>query len=147
MINPFEQINWNPDDKALKSFGTSMLIGLCTIAILICAVNFFRASSHSFSFPLILASLGLLLFILSRIAPKAVIPVYYPWFFIAACIGIVVSNLILTAFFYLFFTPFAIGLKLFTGRDPLQLKKSADKKTYWTACSADKGLSRYLKQY
>ena len=148
MINPFEQINWQPKDKDIKSFGKSMIIGFACIAAIFFLVQIFRTPfNKAIVMPLCLLGFGVLMFLLTRIVPKLTLPVYYVWFFVSACIGIVVSNVILMIFFYLIFTPFAIGLKLATGRDPLQLKRKADAKTYWLDCKKNKDQSRYLKQY
>lgn len=149
MINPFEQINWNPKDKDIKSFGKSMIIGFTCIAVLFFIVQAFRhvPVAKAVIVPCWLFGFGILMFLLTRTVPKLTLPVYYVWFFVSACIGIVVSNVILLIFFYLVFAPFAIGLKLVTGRDPLQLKRKSDAKTYWLDCKKNKDLSRYLKQY
>lgn len=148
MINPFEHINWKPQEKDFKSFGKSMLIGFFVIAVIIAVVNILRLPiQKAIILPVILTLIGIFLYLTSLTIPKALTPVYYPWFFISACIGFLISNLLLTAFFYLFFTPFAIGMKLMTGRDPLQLKKKTTALTYWNECAKDKKISKYLKQY
>ena len=148
MINPFEQINWKPEEKDLKSFAKSLFIGFIVIGTIIFAINCFKMPFQKALFLHgMFAVGGIVVFLISQMIPKILIPLYYPWFFISACIGIVVSNLILTMFFYLFFTPFAIGMKLLTGRDPLQLRRKTDAKSYWCTCRQNKDLSRYLKQY
>lgn len=148
MINPFEQINWKPKDKDIKSFGKSMIIGFSCIAAIFFIVQVFRVpAAKAIVAPGWLFGFGVIMFLLTRTVPKLTLPVYYLWFFVSACIGIVVSNVILVIFFYLIFTPFAIGLKLVTGRDPLQLRKKPEAKTYWLDCKKNKDLSRYLKQY
>jgi len=125
-----------------------MIIGFACIAAIFFLVQIFRMPvAKAVVFPLSLLAFGILMFLLTRTVPKLTLPVYYVWFFVSACIGIVVSNVILVIFFYIIFTPFAIGLKLVTGRDPLQLKRKADAKTYWLDCKKNKDQSRYLKQY
>lgn len=146
MINPFTQINWAPSDTEIKKFGKTLLIGFVLISILIAVISYFR-SGIAWSPVLILSGIGVLVFALTSTAPKLSLPLYYVWFFVAACMGVVISNLILAAFYYLMFTPFSTGMKIITGRDPLTLEKHTDKRTYWVNYKQKHDLKSYFKQY
>lgn len=147
MINPFTQINWSPSEKDIKKFGRTLLIGFILIALLIAAVSHFRGGTIAWNPALILSGAGIIVFALTSTVPKLSLPLYYVWFFVAACIGIIVSNLILTAFYYLMFTPFSLGMKMITGRDPLFLEKHTGRKTYWVSYKQKHDLKSYFKQY
>ena len=60
--------------------------------------------------------------ILGLIAPEAIRWVYTGWMIAAFPIGWTISKIIVTALFYLVFTPFALVFKL-GGRDALRLKR------------------------
>jgi len=147
MINPFLQINWMPDNAEIKKFGRSILIGLLIIGFLIGLFSFYRTGATAWRPTLILPMTGIIVFILSSLAPKAALPLYYIWFLIAACIGIVISNILLTAFYYLFFSPFSVIIHKLSGYDPLKLKKNIERKTYWFEHKPRKDLKSYYKQY
>jgi len=84
MINPFEQINWQPKDKDIKSFGKSMIIGFACIAAIFFLVQIFRTPfNKAIVMPLCLLGFGVLMFLLTRIVPKLTLPVYYVWFFVS----------------------------------------------------------------
>ncbi len=148
MINPFKEINWHPKSLDLKSFGKSMIIGLSAISAIFFLVSFYRTgdAKASLFLPFCVFSCGVLIFVVSRICASALLPVYLVWFFFSAVIGIVVSNLALMLFFYLFFTPFAIALRLVSGRDPLSLKERT-RSSYWKDYSQNGDLKRYFRQY
>lgn len=147
MINPFLQINWKPDNGEIKKFGRTILIGLIIISFLIGVFSFYRTGVTAWRPALILALIGIIVFILSSLAPKAALPLYYIWFLIAASIGIVISNILLTAFYYLFFSPFSVIIHKLSGYDPLKLNKSMERKTYWFEHKPRKDLKSYYKQY
>lgn len=55
--------------------------------------------------------------------------VNYLWEKLTFILGLIIPNIILGIIYYLFLTPIAIAQKLFTGSDPLDLKKPAN--TNW----------------
>ncbi len=147
MINPFTEINWSPNNSDLKSYGKVMIIGFTVLASIAGILALLEVSDKfTPTLAYILFAFGVLVFIMTRIIPKSVLPIYYVWFAVSASIGIVVSNLLLAIFFYGIFSIFAIGMRIFTKRDPLQLKK-VSKDSYWISIDKEKELKRYLKQY
>ena len=150
MINPFKEVNWKPDRAELRKFGWTVLIGFTLIAALLLvvqAMGFKRFAAMSWTVPVGLFCCGaVLLLIAYSLRPLALI-LYRVWFLLACCIGIVLSNLILLAFFYLFFTPFAIGFRMLSGRDPLRLRKPSGCATYWYEIVGKRPLEQYLRQY
>lgn len=148
MINPFNDINWNPNAKDIRAFGKSVLIGFVMIGLLFLLVGLFRQSFiESIKLPIMFVAIGVAIWVGARFAPKQSLPLYYVWFGVSACIGIVISNLILIMFYYLFFSVFAVLFRFLTGRDPLMLKKPFGKPSYWHEYSKNGNIKRYLKQY
>lgn len=148
MINPFKEINWHPDNSDVRKFGKTLLIGFTVIALLFLCVGLFRLPfEKAVVLPVYLFVIGIAIFIIAYTVPKAALPFYYLWFGISASIGIVISNLILTVFFYFLFTPFAIIFRIITRRDPLNLKKPENATTYWIEYTGKRKIKDYLKQY
>lgn len=148
MINPFKEINWKPDEQEIKSFGKTILIGFSVISALIFLAGGYKSGfAGSFKISAFLIACGYFVFLLSIVSHRIVLPFYVFWFFVSALIGTVVSNTALLVFFYLFFSPFAIILRLLTGRDPLNLKKDAGSVTYWHKYKSAKDVKRYFRQY
>lgn len=78
----------------------------------------------------ILVVIGAILFLLGLVAPKTLRPIYKAWMTFGTVVGFFVTGAILTVFFYVIFTPFALVLRL-CGKHFLELKFKSDKKSYW----------------
>lgn len=148
MINPFAEINWNPGEKEMHAFGKSMLIGFPAIALIFLVINLFRIPfEQAVQLPIFLACAGGVLFIIANIGGFPAKVFYFIWFALAATIGVVISNLLLAIFYYLFFSVFAVIFRNVSGRDPLTVKKNPEKKSWWIIISKEKSLKNYFKQY
>lgn len=147
MLNPFKEINWKPDKAEIKKFGLTVFVGFVLISIIIMLGEHFgiKKFSNALDLSIYLLLAGIIIFVLSYLAAPAGRPVYLLWFFVAACIGIVVSNLILIFFYYLIFSPLGLLMRL-SGRDPLKLKK-ASQISNWDDCKRKIDLKRYYRQY
>lgn len=143
MINPFKEIQWQPNEKELKSFSKAMFIGFSCVALLLFLISGFVLTWVSKS----LLILGFLIFICGFVEKSLVKIFYYPIFFISACIGIIVSNLILILFYYFIFTPIALCVRVFLNKDSLNLKKNPERITNWQVTKKRTSLKDYLKQY
>ena len=121
MINPFKEINWNPDRKALRSFGRTLVIGGVIGDVLFGLLSAMNGNDKLAIIQNVFTTIAIIGVPIWILPGKWAIPVYRLWFVLGASIGIVLSNLTLILFYYLFFTPIALTLKL-TGRDPLQLR-------------------------
>lgn len=71
---------------------------------------------------------GLVLFGLAL--PRALKQVYIAWMSVAIVLGFIVSNVILTLFFFLVITPVGLLARWF-GKDFLSRKLQRETKTYW----------------
>src|SRR6266513_1053925 len=111
MMNPFAEVNWNPDTPARRKFAVSLIIGFPIIAALFSAIAWLK--THSFNhFFLWLGVVGLAAGILFWLLPQIAKPFYVIWYFIACCMGIVIGNVLFALFFYLVFTPLGLVLRL-----------------------------------
>jgi uncharacterized BrkB/YihY/UPF0761 family membrane protein len=73
---------------------------------------------------------GALLAVLGLIVPRALKGVYVAWMGLAFMMGLVMSAVILTLFYFLVITPIALAGRLF-GKDFLSEKLDAQAKSYW----------------
>lgn len=146
MINPFEDINWMPKECDLNSFAKTLFIGSwCMAFILFFYLSLSSCLLDALALPLYIIIIGTAIFFIANINIKFVILFYYTWYFIGASLGIIISNALLMFFYYFIFSPFSILVKVFTGRDPLKLKKSND--SNWSDVKKISSLNRYFKQY
>lgn len=145
MMNPFTEVNWNPDRQARKKFAVSLIIGFPVIAAVFSALSFLKHHSLNHFF-LWLGIIGLAAGVLFWLLPQIAKPFYLAWYFIACCMGFVIGNLLFAIFFYLVFTP--IGLLLRLRKNP-GIVKGFDKrqKSYWRDAEKTVDLSRYYRQF
>jgi len=144
-MNPFADVNWNPDTRARKKFAVSLIVGFPAIAILLAAASYLKAH-HVAHFPIWLGGIGLAVGIILWLLPQIAKPFYVVWYFLGCCIGIVVGNVLFSLFFYLVVTP--LGLLLRLRKNPA-ITKGFDKsaKTYWRDTEKIVDLKRYYRQF
>jgi hypothetical protein len=75
---------------------------------------------------------GLPLVILGALLPQALKSVYRGWMTLALVLGLVVSSVVLTLFFYLVVTPVGLLARI-VGKDFLNRKLRAEARSYWIA--------------
>lgn len=145
MINPFAEVNWNPDVPARKKFGVSLIIGFPVIALLLAVVSYLKTHAVG-HFPAWLGGVGLAAGVLFWLLPQIARPFYMAWYFIACCMGIVIGNVLFAVFFYAIFTP--LGLLLRLRKNP-PLAKGFDKAapSYWRVAKKPVDLKQYYRQF
>ena len=146
MLNPFADINWKPERKEMNKFALSLMIGFPCIALIFALVAWVRGAGLT-AFPLWLGGTGLVAGALLRILPSVVVrPFYLAWYFLAACMGLVMGNVIFGLFYYALFTP--IGM-IVRALGKLSLKKGFDPKaaTYWQDAEKSVDPARYYRQF
>ena len=144
MINPFNDVNWKPEKSELRKFGKSMTIGFSILALVFYTYNSLKGVNSWL--PLYLFSSGLMCFIFSHLHLTLGRICYWIIYSISCSIGLFISNILLIVFYYLFFTPIALVVRLSTRRDPLKLKKPTGN-TNWNKYDSNVELKRYFKQY
>ena len=108
--------------RELRKFG--LLVG--GVFIFLGLLMWLRHKPH---FPWSLTP-GCILFVLGAIAPVTLKLVYIAWMSVAIVLGFIVSNVLLTLFFFLVMTPVGLVAR-FAGKDFLSLKLSSTTSTYW----------------
>jgi hypothetical protein len=145
MINPFKDTNWNPDLAARRSFGKSFVIGFPIIAAIFLLVIRWNSGRWA-EWPLWLGGIGAGLGLVFWAVPQIARPAYLAWYFLACCIGILISNLIVAVVYYLAITPVGLLLRLF-GKDPMQRKFDPASETYWLDAEKVTDPQRYFRQF
>jgi hypothetical protein len=135
------EINWNPDKKELRKFG---LIALFVLGAAACVSRFVFLAPALAS--IIVASVGLLIFIVTLISVKAARAIYLGMTFAALPIGLVVSVVLMAIFYFLILTPIGLFFKII-GRDLLQRKFEPDSQTYWCKKQNNDDPERYFHQF
>ena len=149
MINPFSEIDWNPDRTEVKSFGKKLLVsGLIVVPVALGTYFAFDNEKlrHSALFLSRLFGACSLLGFASFLAPGLGRQIYRGWHFLAASIGFVLTNVLLSLFFFGFFTPLALIMRYVVRRDVLVLKRPEASST-WVVHRPPSRVSRYFRQY
>lgn len=135
------QLDMNPSEGKLRQFGQIAPIMLLLIACLL---------RWRFGLPMsglsVMCIIGILIFILSKLSPKLVKPVYLTLILISFPIGWVISHLIMLLFFFGIITPLALVFRLL-GRDALHRRWDPKCESYWTDHPRNDSVERYFKQF
>ena len=125
--------------RDLRKFG--LMVG--GVFILVSVLLVLR---HKSAYPFFLGA-GLVLTALGAIWPRALKYIYLGWMALAFTLGFVMSNLILTLFFFLVVTPIGLVARLF-GKDFLARKWHTQAASYWIHCPNDpKAVESYERQF
>jgi hypothetical protein len=135
------EIEWHPSGRQLRVFGLTGLVASILVAMIL---HFAWGLAASWSWIVLAAGAGI--FLCSLISPTATRIVFIGLTLVAMPIGIVVSFLLLTVFYFVFLVPLAIVFKLI-GRDPLRRRYEPTADTYWVPHKPQENLERYLHQF
>ncbi|MBN1788563.1 MAG: hypothetical protein JW806_09255 [Sedimentisphaerales bacterium] len=138
---PLIKVNWNPNRKKLRNFSK---IGL-VISTLVLAF-FYAFKGMSLHLALVLFGAVLIIFISSMTFTGLARAIYIILIMVTVPIGVVISFLLLSAFYYLLLTPIGLFFRL-TGRDPLHLNFDSNTQSYWIARQGPERLDRYFNQF
>ena len=145
MLNPFKDVNWNPDVAERKKFALSLMLGFPIIALILAVVT--RLSSHAWNpFFLWLGVIGFAIGALLWLIPQIARPFYAIWFFLGCCVGIVMGNTLFALFYYLLLTPMGLVMRL-AGRDPLRRRFDRSTPSYWRDAEKVVDMKRYYRQF
>ncbi len=73
---------------------------------------------------------GIILIVAGAVVPKALKYVYIAWMSLAIVLGLIVSTILLTLFFFLVVTPIGLVARM-VGKDFLRLKLDKQASSYW----------------
>jgi hypothetical protein len=146
MFNPFREVNWSPSIAERRKFGLSLMIGLPSLAAALMLVTRFWSGNWSVTPFLWLGGCGLAVGALFVAVPLLAGLFYVLWYFLACCVGIVVGNALLTAFYLLIVTPIGAAMRLM-GREAVP--KTFDKKiqSYWVDAKKSDDIEDYYRLF
>ncbi|MEO6655286.1 MAG: hypothetical protein ABIO36_04325 [Pyrinomonadaceae bacterium] len=139
------QLNWRPNKKELRSFGAIFMGGFVIIGLVKYFWPFERILIQNKTAGLWIIGMGLVVGALGLTGTKVALPFYWVWLSIAWVMGNIMSRVIITAIYFLVFTPMRV-LSNLAGRDKLQLKKTKTA-SYWQDISLPKEADRYERQF
>ena len=146
MLNPFKEVNWNPDTAARRTFAKSLVIGFPCLAVLLLLAGYFTGKGWNFGLALKLGGLGAGFGVLFYALPVIARPFYVGWYALACCIGLVVGNVVLALIFYVLVTGIGLVKRLF-GSQPIRKTPDPQAKTYWLAAAPPSNPKRYFSQF
>ena len=147
MINPFKEINWKPETAELRKFAWSLIIGFPCIAIVFFLAKWYKSGAMPDAhFFLMLGGIGASVGLVSLVVRPIARLLYPIWYFLAACIGIVMANLIFMVMFYGLFTPIGLFMRLI-GRDALNLKWKRSAASHWIDAPPAPPAEQYFSQF
>jgi hypothetical protein len=145
MLNPFADVDWNPDEKGCRIFAKSLMIGFPAFALGVGLVGFVQKGGWP-NFSLWLGGVGCAVGLFFYLLPKVAKPFYVVWYFVACCVGFVVGNTLFSTVFYGVITPIGWVKRLVAPKSFLK-KPDPARSSYWR--NAEKGIkpSRYFRQF
>ncbi len=146
MINPFADVNWKPDRKALLRFARSLMIGFPVVAAIWLLVGRLGTGHWQLARSAGLAGGGLAVGMLFLAIPAISKPFYLFWYAVACSIGLVISNVLLAAAYYVVLTPIGV-LRRLAGQRSIERAPDASAPTYWKPSPARSDPTRYLRQF
>jgi len=135
------EVNWKPEKKDLRSFGWIGLVACCILAGLL-----YLLKGLAIKWVCVIIAAGLVIFISSLVCLRITRLIYVGLTAITLPIGLTVSFLVLTLFFYLIITPVGLVFRLI-GRDSMKRKFDSAARSYWVAHRPSKSLERYFHQF
>jgi hypothetical protein len=136
----WSDIPFDPPRKTLRQFAGLWIASFGALALWQALARGHNAQA------IVLGALALTVGPIGLVRPEWLRPVYVGWMVLAFPIGWTVSHLVLALLFYGLFTPIGLVFRLI-GRDPLQLRRSAGARTYWSAKPMPVDVRRYYQQF
>ena len=134
-------INWNPSTRELRQFAGLWLPGFL---ILVGGLVWYK--SGSLPIMATIWSVGFVVCLIGYLIPSFMRLIFVGWMVAAYPIGWTVSYVLLSAIYFLVFTPTGLVMRLF-GRDPMQRSLDRSAKSYWVPHNPGGDARRYFKQF
>src|SRR5688572_12566982 len=99
MLNPFGDVNWNPAPPDLRRFARSLIIGFPVIAVALFLIGG-GPGEWEWRGPAIVAASGVVAGLAFMARSSLARPAYLLWYFVACCIGFVISNAVLAVTYF-----------------------------------------------
>jgi hypothetical protein len=137
----FVEINWRPKQKQLRNFGKIALIATAIISLLLYVLK-----GTAIQWVSIIFAVGLIIFLSSIISLRLTRAIYVVLTAVTFPIGLVVSFMLLSAFYFLLLAPLGLLFRL-TGRDVLGRKFDSTAESYWQQRNPPKKSEYYFHQF
>jgi hypothetical protein len=146
MMNPFEEVNWNPDLTERRKFARSLIIGFPCVAGLLILVTWLKTGHWKLEPALGIGGVGLAIGLVLLALPGIARPFYVIWYGFACAIGLVVGNILLAVVFYILITGVGLAMRA-AGR--CSMRKTIDKHvtTYWKNAKSAADPQSYYRQF
>ena len=135
------KIDWHPPAHQLRQFGWISLVGFPAIGGVLIAVQHLP-----WTVLWILAGIGLFVFLLSRINPSLVKPIFLALMLVALPIGFVLSFVLMGLVYFGLFTPVGLLFRLLR-RDTMHKHPDPKIPSYWHERGAPRPPASYYKLY
>ncbi|MEM9194773.1 MAG: hypothetical protein AAGF12_36680 [Myxococcota bacterium] len=136
----FVQIDWSPDEKAMRGFGRTLFIGFAIISAVLWWWKGWTAH-----FPWMLG-VPAAIWALTFVSTKAARPFYLVWMGIALVMGTIISTILMAVIYWGLFGFISLCFRL-RGRDRLHLKSPTDGTSLWVTREAPPPAERYQRQF
>lgn len=146
MINPFLEVNWRPGRDERRRFAKSLMVGFPILALVgLCAGRWLNGA-WPLTGAIILGGTGLFFGAFLWCFPAMARPFYIGWFGAACAVGLVISNVLFSAFYLLFFTAFGL-LRRMWGNGALSKGFEPGATSYWKRMEMPSEPARYYRQF
>ena len=135
------EIDWHPKQKQLQNFGKIALLITAIISLLLYVLK-----GVSIPWALAIFAVGFTIFIISMISSRLTGMIYVVLMAVTFPIGLVVSFMLLSAFYFLLLAPLGLLFRL-TGRDVLGRKLDPTAESYWQQRKPPESVERYYHQF
>ena len=135
----WSDVTARPSPRTLRQFAGLSLVVFGALA----GLRVWRGDTGTTT--MAIGGFGAVVGVLGLIAPEAIRWIYSGWMIAAFPIGWAISKVIVTALFYLVFTPFALVFRLI-GRDALRLKRPQPG-SLWRAGERVERVESYFGQF
>ncbi len=135
------EIRRNPSRRELRLFAALVFPAFWTVVALLVL---FRAGMPRVA--ITIAALTLPISIVGLISPAFMRWIYLGMIYATYPIGFVISHILLAIVYYLILTPIGLALAL-AGKDPMNRKFEANRRTYWLDKEETTDVDSYFRQH
>ncbi len=146
MLNPFREVNWQPDRAERRKFAVSLMVGFPIVATVLLVAGWWHGGAWNFSFPLAVGGVGAGLGAILWLIPRITWPFYVAWYAVACCLGLVVGNGVLIAVYLLMVTPMGWARRAL-GRRPFRQGFDRSAPSYWRDAPPPDPPEQYYRQF
>src|SRR5215467_3096714 len=146
MMNPFKEVNWNPDLAERRKFARSLVIGFPCVAAVLLLAGWLKTGIWKIEPALIIGGGGLALGLVLLALPRIARPFYVVWYGVACAMGLVVGNILLAVVFYILITGVGLAMRV-AGKGSISKRLDKQSVSYWKDAKPVTDPQRYYRQF